>query len=62
MANSEESYHQEQFFYVSAAMAEIMNQIQLSTAADTEASGNNYRRDWHREEVFSSRNPRLEFP
>jgi formate hydrogenlyase transcriptional activator len=36
MANSEESYHQEHFFYVSAAMAEIMNQIQL--VADTDAS------------------------
>ena len=36
MANSEDSYHQEQFFYVSAAMAEIMNQIQL--VADTDAS------------------------
>ena len=60
MANSEDSYHQEQFFYVSAAMAEIMNQIQL--VADTDASGTHYRGDRHREGVFSSRNPRPEFP
>lgn len=36
LANAEDSYRSEHFFYASAAMAEIMNQIQL--VADTDAS------------------------
>ncbi len=36
LTNSQEIYHQERFFFASAAMAEIMNQVQL--VADTDAS------------------------
>ena len=36
MVNADEAYHQDHFFYVSPAMVEIMNQIEL--VADTDAS------------------------